>query len=144
HVLLDAVLVEGLQDHVPGAVGRVAGAAHRRLAVVARVPAEAALVDPPLGGAVEGQAHLPQVEHRVDGLLGHHLGGVLVHQVVTALDGVVGVPLPVVLLDVGQGGAHAALGRAGVGTGGVDLGDHRGPGPGGGLQGRAHAGATGA
>src|SRR5699024_2705425 len=117
--------------------------AHRGLAVVAGVPAEAALVDPALGGAVEGQPHLLEVEHRVDGLLGHHLGGVLVHQVVTALDGVVGVPLPVVVLDVRQRGTHAALGRAGVGAGGGELGDDRGAGALGGRQGRAHAGAAG-
>ena len=125
-VLLDAVLVERLQDHVAGAVRGVAGPAHGGLAVVAGVPAEAALVDPALGRAVERQAHLLQVEDRVDGLLGHDLGGVLVDQVVTALDGVERVPLPVVLLDVGQRGAHAALRRAGVGAGGVELGDHGG------------------
>ena len=45
-VALHALLVQGLQDHVAGAVGRVAGAAHRSLAVVRRVPAEASLVDP--------------------------------------------------------------------------------------------------
>ena len=144
HLLLHAVLVEGLQDHVAGAVRGVAGAAHGRLAVLTGVPAEAALVDAPLRGAVEGQAHLLQVEHRVDGLLGHHLGGVLVHQVVAALDGVVGVPLPVVLLDVGEGRAHAALRRAGVGARGIELGDDRGAGALGGLQRRAHPGAAGA
>ena len=126
--LLDAVLVQGLQDHVAGAVGRVAGAAHGGLAVVAGVAAEAALVDPALGRAVERQAHLLQVEHRVDGFLAHDLGGVLVDQVVAALDGVEGVPLPVVFLDVGQRGAHAALGRAGVRAGRVELGEHGGAG----------------
>jgi len=58
HVVLDARLVEGLQDHVTGAVGRVARAAHGVLAVVAGVPAEAALVDLALGGAVERQPHV--------------------------------------------------------------------------------------
>ena len=125
-VVLHALLVEGLQDHVPRAVRGVARAAHGGLAVVARVAAEPALVDPALGRAVERQAHLLQVEDRLDGLLGHDLGGVLVDQVVTALDGVERVPLPVVLLDVGQGGAHAALRRAGVGARGVELADHGG------------------
>ena len=76
--------------------------------------------------------------------LAHDLGGVLVDQVVAALDGVEGVPLPVVLLDVGQGGAHAALRRAGVGAGRVELGEHRGAGALAGLERRAHAGAAGA
>ena len=45
HLILDGLLVHRLQDHVAGAVGGVAGAAHRPLAEVARVAAEAALVD---------------------------------------------------------------------------------------------------
>jgi hypothetical protein len=143
HALLDAVLVERLQDHVAGAVGGEARAAHRGLTVVARVATEAALVDLALGRAVERQAHLLEVDDRVDGLAAHDLGSVLVDEVVAALDGVEGVPLPVVLLDVGEGRAHAALGRAGVGPGGVELGEHRRTGAGRGLERRAHAGAAG-
>ena len=112
--------------------------------MVAGVAAEAALVDPALGRAVERQAHLLQVEDGVDGLLAHHLGGVLVDEVVAALDRVEGVPLPVVLLDVGQGGAHAALRRAGVGAGRVELGEHGRAHARGRLERRAHAGAAGA
>ena len=95
-----------------GAVRRVAGAADGRLAVVAGVAAEPALVDLALGRAVERQAHVLEVEDRVDRLLREDLGGVLVDQVVAALHGVEGVPLPVVLLDVRERGGHAALRRA--------------------------------
>lgn len=126
HALLHAVLVQRLEDHVAGAVGRVAGPADRGLAVVAAVTAEAALVDGAVRRAVERQAHLLQVEDRVDGLLRQDLGGVLVDQVVTALDRVEGVPLPVVLLHVGQRGGHAALRGARVGAGGVELREHGG------------------
>ena len=142
--VLDAVLVQRLQDHVAGAVGRVAGAAHGGLAVVGRVAAEAALVDLAVGRAVERQAHVLEVEDRVDGLLGEDLGGVLVDQVVAALDGVEGVPLPVVVLDVGERRGHAALRRAGVRAGRVQLRDDGGLGPGAGLDGGAHAGTAGA
>ncbi len=140
--MFDALLVERLQDHVTGTVRRVARAADGCLAMVAGVAAEAALVDAAFRGAIEGQAHLLQVEDRVDGLLAHDLGGVLVYQVVTTLDRVEGVPLPVVLLDVGQGGAHAALGRAGVGAGGVELGQHGGATPLAGFECRAHTSAA--
>ncbi|GBD30987.1 hypothetical protein HRbin32_02103 [bacterium HR32] len=125
HVVAQALLVEGLQDHVPRAIRRVARAAHRALAEVVGVPAEAALGDPALGGAVEGK---PEVLQIVDGLHrfpGEDLRGVLVHQVVPALHGVEHVPLPVVLLLVSQRGADAALGGACVGAGGVQLGQHR-------------------
>src|SRR5699024_11100043 len=121
-----------------------AGAAHGGFPVVTGVTAEAALVDAPLGGAVEGQAHLLQVEDGVDGLLGHHLRGVLVNEVVPTLDGVEGVPFPVVILHVRQRGAHSPLRSPRVGAGGVELGDDGGARPFRGFQGRAHAGATGA
>ena len=127
-----------------GAVGRVAGTAHRRLAVVAGVAAEAALVDLALGRAVERQAHVLEVDDRVDGLLREDLGGVLVDEVVAALDGVEGVPLPAVLLDVRERRGHAALRRARVRAGGVELRDDRGLRAGAGLDRRAHAGAAGA
>ncbi len=142
--VLDAVLVQRLQDHVAGAVGRVAGTAHGRLAVVAGVTAEAALVDLALRRAVEGQAHVLEVEDRVDGFLGQDLGGVLVDQVVATLDRVEGVPLPVVFLDVGECSSHAALRRTGVRTRRVQLGDHGGLGVRPCLDRGAHARATGA
>ena len=141
-VVLDAVLIERLQDHVAGAVGGVTRPAHGGLAVVAGVPAEPALVDAALRRAVERHAHLLEVQHRVDGFLAHDLDGVLVGEVVAALDGVEGVPLPVVLFDVGQRRAHAALRRAGVAAGRVQLGQHRGARPRTGLDGGPHARAA--
>ncbi|CCK27925.1 hypothetical protein BN159_3546 [Streptomyces davaonensis JCM 4913] len=142
HALLDAVLVQRLEDHVAGAVRGVAGPADRGLAVVTAVTAEAALVDGAVRGAVERQAHLLQVEDRVDGLLRQDLRGVLVDQVVTALDRVEGVPLPVVLLHVGQRRGHAALRGARVGAGGVELGQHGGAAALRRLDRGAHAGAA--
>ncbi len=143
-VVLDALLVERLQDHVTGTVGRITRASDGRFTVVTGVATEATLVDPAFGRAVERQAHLLQVEDRVDGLLAHDLGGVLVDQVVTALDRIEGVPLPVVLLDVGQGCAHTALGRPGVGARGIQLGQHRGATTLAGFERRAHPRAAGA
>ena len=64
-----------------------------------------------------------QVVDRVDRLARQHLGGVLVHQVVAALDGVEHVPLPVVFFLVAQRGGDAALRRAGVRAGGIELAD---------------------
>ena len=75
--MLDAVLVQRLQDHVAGAVGGVTGPADRRLAVVAGVPAEPPLVDAALGRPVERHPHLLEVEDGVDGLR-HDLDRVLV------------------------------------------------------------------
>jgi hypothetical protein len=119
--VLDALLVEGLQDHVAGSVGRETGAPDGRLAVVAGVAAELALVDLAVRRAVERQAHVLEFDDGLDGLAGEDLGGVLVDQVVAALDRVEHVPLPVVLLEVPESGADTALGGAGVGAGGIEL-----------------------
>ena len=97
-----------------------------RLAVVAGVAAEPALVDLAVGRPVERQAHVLELDDGLDRLAGEDLGGVLVDQVVAALDRVEHVPLPVVLLEVAEGGADAALGGAGVGAGGIELGQDGG------------------
>ena len=112
--LLHALLEQRLQDHVPGPVRRVRRALHRGFAVVARVPTEPTLVDLAVGRAVEGQSHPLEVQHGVDRFATHDLDRVLVAEEVAAFDRVVRVPLPVVLFDVGQRRAHAALRRAGV------------------------------
>ena len=117
--MANAVLVEGLQNHVAGTVSCVARAAHSSLTVITGVTAEAALVNAAFGGSVEGKTHLFQVEHSVNSFLSHDFCCVLVNQVVAALNGVKGVPLPVVLLNVSQSCAHATLCCAGVGAGGV-------------------------
>ena len=139
-----ALLVERLQDHVAGAVGGVAGPPHGRLAVVAGVAAEPALVDAAGRGAVERQAEVLELDDGVDGLAAHDLGRRLVDEVVAALDGVEGVPLPGVLLHVGQRRAHAALGRPGVRPGRVELGQDRGAALAGRLDGGPQPGSAGA
>ena len=126
HAVLEALLVQRLEDHVAGAVGREARPLDRPLAVVPGVAAEPPLVDLAVRRPVERQAHVLELDHRLDGLAGEHLGRVLVHQVVATLDGVEHVPLPVVLLLVAQGGTHAALRGAGVGAGRVQLRQDRG------------------
>ena len=60
-----------------------------------------------------------------DGLAAHVLDGILVAQIVRALDGVEHVPVPVVRQDIGQGRVDAALGGDRVRAGRKDLGDHR-------------------
>ena len=96
---------------------------HRPLPVVAGVAAEAALVDEALRGPVERQAEVLEVDDRLDRVAAHHLRGVLVDEVVAALDRVEPVPLPVVLLGVAERGAHPALRRPGVAARGIQLGD---------------------
>ncbi len=140
HPLLDALLIEGLKDHVSGPVGRVAGphdrdsrlgslGTRRRRWVVFRVglgvAAEPALRDPALGRAVEWQAHVLQVVDALDRLSAEDLGGGLVDQEVASLDRIVGVVLPRVVLEVGERRGDPSLRRPGVRPCGIELAHHR-------------------
>jgi hypothetical protein len=143
-LVLDPLLVERLQDHVPGAVGGVTGALDRAFAEVPGVPAKPALVHAAVRRAIERQAHVLELEHRVDSFAGKHLRRVLVDEIVATLDGVEHVPLPVIFLDIPEGRADTALGRAGVRARWVELADDRDIGLAGHLDSRHQAGAAGA
>ena len=122
HARLNALLVERLQNHVARAVCGVAASADWPLAVVARVPAEAALVNLAVGGSIEWEAHALQFDHRGDGLTCQHFSGILIGKIVTTLDGVEHVPLPVVLFYISEGRTDTTLCRTGVRTGWIQLG----------------------
>ncbi len=123
---LDVALVHRVQHGVTGAIGGSAGTAHRLLAEVGHVAAEGALVDLAVVESVEGHAVVFEFDHDFVGLAAHELDRVLVAQPVGTLDGVVHVPVPVILLGIAQAGSDPALRRDGVRTGGEHLGQHGG------------------
>src|SRR5215217_3189469 len=143
-IVLDALLVEGLDDHVAGAVGGVTGAPHRPLSEVAGVPTEPALVDPAVRRSVEREPHMLELEHCVDRFAGEDFRGILIDEVITALDGVEHVPFPPVRFGVAEGGGNPALRRAGVRTGWIELANDGGIGFSGQLDGSHEPGASGA
>jgi hypothetical protein len=96
HVVLHALLVERLQDHVTGAVGGMAGAPDRFAGHVIGMPAKRALGDLAIRRAVKGQAHVFQFVDGRHGLVAHELDRILVAQVIRAFDRVVGVPFGMV------------------------------------------------
>ena len=104
-----------------GAICGVATATYRAFAEIPRMPAESALVDLSVGGSVKREAHPLELNHRRDRLACEHLCGILICQVVAALDRVEHVPLPVVFLNIAEGGAHATLCGAGVRARRVEL-----------------------
>jgi hypothetical protein len=106
HFVLDALLVEGLQDHVSGAVGGVTGTTHRFFSEIAGVPAEATLADAPFWCSVEGQAHVLQLDNRIDRFLGQYQSRILIGQIITAFYGVISVPQRFVFFQVAQGCAN--------------------------------------
>ena len=139
---LGAVLEEGLQNHVPGAVGGVARATDGCFSVVTRMATKSTLVDLAVRRAVERETHVLEIDDRVDCFAREDLGSILVNEVVATLDGVERVPLPRVFFDVGQCRGHSALRRSRVRTRRVQLGDDRRLCVGGRFDGRAHSCAT--
>ena len=61
-IVLEALLIERVQDGVAGAVGGGAGALGQRLAVIAHVAAERALIDPAVLGARERHAEMLELD----------------------------------------------------------------------------------
>ena len=141
-----ALLIEGVQNRVAGSVGGGAGAFGRRFAVIQHVAAERPLIDPALLGAAKWHTVVLQLDHRRDGVTAHVLDGVLVTEPIGALDGVVHVIFPVVVLaHVVEGGANPALRGHRVTARREHLGDAGGLQAGHGhAQGGAQTGPTGA
>ena len=123
-VVADALLIQSLQDHVSRPVGGIARAAHRPLPKVVGVTAERPLGNLAIRCAVKGQAPVLQFIDCLDGFARHDFGGILVDQVVAALDRVEHVPFPKVLLGIAQRCADASLGCPSVGTGGIELAEY--------------------
>ena len=124
HLVFHCALVHRLENHMAGAISRVAGASYRGLAEVARVAAEATLVDTSIRGAVKRQAAMFKFIDGIDRLTCQDLSRGLVYQVVTAFDGIVHVPFPMVFFQVAQRGSDTTLGRACVRARGVDFTEH--------------------
>ena len=122
-IMLQGLLVQGMQDGVTGAVGSGAGTLRRAFTEVSRHSTERTLINLAVYGTREGYAVMFQFDHCSSGLLAHIFNGILVAQPVRPLDGIVHVPAPVILAHIAQGRAHAPLGRNGVTAGGKDLGD---------------------
>jgi hypothetical protein len=112
--VLHELLVEDVHDRLAGDVGDVVGAGRGG-------PAEGPRSELALLVAVEGHSEVLEVEQLLRRRFAHDLDGVLVRQVVRALDGVEGVRLPAVVLL--KRGVDATLRGIGVGADGVDLAD---------------------
>ena len=122
--MLQALLVERVQDGVAGAIRRGAGPiGHVALGILGRVPAEPPLVDLAGVGSAERHAQMLELDDRIDRLAAHICDRILVAEPIGASDGVEHVPAPIVVFDISQGSADATLRRDRVAARGKDLGD---------------------
>jgi hypothetical protein len=119
----EALLVEGVQQRVAGAVGGGAGALGQPFAPLDRVAAKRALVDMAVLGARERHAEMLELDDCRHCILAHVFDRVLVAEPVSAFDSVVHVPAPVVFAHVAECGADAALRRHRVAAGRKDFAD---------------------
>ncbi len=145
-LMLEALLVERVQDRVAGAIRGGAGPiSHVALGILRRVPAKAALVDLAGLGTAERHAEMFELDDRRDRLTAHILDRILVAEPVGAPDRVVDVPAPIVLFHVAERRADAALRGNRVAACWKNLGDAGGVQPGRHhAQGRPQSGAAGA
>lgn len=123
-VVSQGLAVQRVQQGVAGSVGhgtRSVGLA--TFTVLLRLATKSTLVDTAFLVSGKGHTVVLQLVDGLGRLLGHVVDGVLVTQPVRTLDGVVHVPVPVVLVHVSQRRIDSALGGHGVGSGGEQLGD---------------------
>ena len=131
HAGFDELLEHDVEQGLSGEVADEKGAG-------APLTAEGSRAQPSLVVPVEGNPHVLHVNKRSAGLSTHHFNGVLVAQVVAALDGVVGVVFPIISA-VQQCRVDATLGGVGMTPHRVHLADDGGVGSGGaGRNGGSH------
>ena len=143
-LVLDVLLIQGMQQGVTCPVGSRRGTGRLLAAKILGLTAEGALIDRAVVEAGEGQAHVLQLIDGLGARLAHVFNRFLVTDVIGALDGVIHVPLPVVVMGIAQGDRDPALGGNRVGTSRENLGKQCAALAGlGNLQRGAHAGTTG-
>ena len=112
-----ALLPQRVQDDEPGDVGAITGAGKRR-------SAERALRDAPVVHSGEDAAHVIEPDDRLRRFVREELDGVLIAEVVGALDRVEGVGFGGVFLAITKRGVDAALRCAAVTANRMDLRQH--------------------
>ena len=110
HVLPDGLIVECIEHHPPGVIGRVAGPLDGCLTVLPGVASEVPLGYPAVRGAAEGNPHVFELVDCPRGVSYHDLDGILIPQVIAALDRIKEMPFPSVLFFIAQSGGDPSLG----------------------------------
>ena len=118
-VVLDILLVQGLQNHMPRAVRRFARTHHgnafaRIVWVGLGMSAKAPLLDLAIGRAVERQAQMFQLDDGDNRFIRENFRRILIHQIIAALDGIVHVPFGMVFFHIAERGGDPALCGAGM------------------------------
>lgn len=123
-VVTQTLTIKGVEQSMASTVGHGTGTVGlTALTELLALTTEGTLVDAALVGSGEGDTEVLELDDGRRSLTSHVVDGVLVTEPVGALDGVVHVPVPVILVHVSQGSVDTTLGSNGVGTSGEQLGD---------------------
>ena len=102
---------ESVEHRVAGSVSdSAASVGLTAFSVVSRLSSESSLVDLSFSGSREGHAVAFEFSHGDGGLSGHVLDGVLISEPVSSFDGIIEVPLPVVIMHISKSSVNTSLG----------------------------------
>src|ERR1700719_1917349 len=116
-VVLEALLVKGMEHRMSRPVSGGAGALGQSLAPLHGMAAKRPLIEQAVLGSREWPPEMLELDDRFHGIAAHEFDRVLVAEPVGPLDGVVHVPAPVVLAHIPERRADAALRRDGMAAG---------------------------
>ena len=120
-VVLNALLVQRLEDHMSRAIRCVTGSLDCGLTVISCVSSKRPLGDFAFRRSTEGKTPVLKLKDRVDRFPRHDFDRILISEIITSFDCVEHVPFPAVRLHVSQCSTDAALRRAGVSPGGIEF-----------------------
>jgi hypothetical protein len=126
NIVFNALLKQGLQDHMARSVGSVAGSFYRGLAEITRVPAKPALINPPVCSAAERQTPVLKIVHSLNSLFGHKDCCLLIDEVIPSFNRIEGMPLGFVFFDVSQCRPDTALSGTGMRADRIQFGQNGG------------------
>ena len=143
-LVLDVLLIEGVQQGVTGTVGGRCGTSSLLATEILGLTTKRTLVDRPVVETGEGQPHVLQLIDSLGTGFAHVLDGFLITDVIGTFYRVIHMPLPVVIVGIAQRNRDPALGGNSVRTGWKNLGQQSAALAGlGNLQRGAHTGTTG-
>ena len=122
-LMLQALLIQRVQNRMAGAIGRSTGTFGHGTAILHGMAPERALIDLAVFGSRERNAEMLQLDDGRDRIAAHVFDRVLVTEPVGPFDGVVHVKAPVILTHVGKGCTNATLGGNRVAAGRKNLGN---------------------
>ena len=115
-----------MQHGVAGPICCCTRASYGFLAEVGHMAAEGALVDFPLIGTIKRHAEVLKFDNRLGRFPAHVFNGILIAKPVGPLDGVVHMPMPMILLGIAERSRNTTLCRDRMRARREYLGQHRG------------------